>query len=108
MPSQLARVAERSDREKHEQARDGYGHADEPAGYIAGPSAKRGVEPAYGKNGKDRADDFMKKLPQHSPQAAESARGARSAGGVCWRGHKSILAQNTNAPESPRSFLVGP
>ncbi len=46
---------------------------DEPASDVTGPGAKRGVQPAQRKNGKDRASDLMEKLLEDAPKAAETA-----------------------------------
>src|SRR5438105_2385717 len=90
---QLAGIAEGSHRKKRQQACYRNSQNDQPARRVAGPGAKRGVEPAQRQNRKRRADNFVKKLPEDAPQAAKTARGGsgcRARGG----GHKSILTQN--------------
>lgn len=91
-------VAERSHCEEHQQARHGHGYANEPARHVAGPGAKGRVEPAQSKKGKHRAYEFMKKLPQHAPQAAEPLRlwtGLRA----CARRHNSHLSAKPAAEQ---------
>jgi hypothetical protein len=90
---QLAGVAEGSHRKKRQQPCHRNRQNDPPARRVAGPGAKRGVEPAERQNRKRRADNFVKKLPEGAPQAAKTARGGsrcRARGG----GHRSILTQN--------------
>jgi hypothetical protein len=71
--SQLTGATERTHRKKYKQ--DGHGDRQdyEPASHVARPGAKCGVEPAQRENGKHCADDLVKKLPQHVPEAAEPA-----------------------------------
>ena len=60
---------------------------------VAGPGAKRHIEPAEGQDGKHRANDFVKDLFDGAPQTAETARFAGR--GARWRRswHQGILTQ---------------
>ena len=90
---QLSRAAEGSHGEKHKQQSNSDREADQPASDVARPGAKRGIEPAEREDGKNRADNFVKKLLERAPQPPEAALLLRRSGCACGRGHKSILTQ---------------
>jgi hypothetical protein len=92
--SQPARLAKRRHGKKHKQERHSDGERDEPASCISRPGAKRSIEPAKRKHGKNRADGFMKNLPEGAPEPPETALSLRPSGRPYCRGHESILAQN--------------
>jgi len=92
--SQPARLAKRRHGKKHKQQRHGDGDGDEPASGISRPGAKRSIEPAKRKDGKNRSDGFVKQLPQGAPEPPETAWSLRRSGRAYGRGHESILTQN--------------
>src|SRR6267143_4960822 len=91
---QPARLAKRRYGKKYKQQSHRDGDGNEPASRIARPSAKCGIEPTKRKDGKNRADGLVKKLPESAPEAPETALSLRCSGRAKGRGHKSILTQN--------------
>jgi len=99
--SQPARLAKRRHGKKHKQQRHSDGDGNEPASCISRPGAKRSIEPAERKHCKNRADDFVKKLPERAPEAPETALSLRRSARAYCRGHKNILAQNEAGHRNP-------
>lgn len=82
---QLPGLSELSYGEKHEQDRHSNGDADKPAGSVARPSAQGGVQPSQRENGKDRGNDFVKKLAKRAPETTEAAVLLRRGSCACGR-----------------------
>src|SRR5882724_11672368 len=99
--SQSARLAKRRHGKKHKQQRHSDGDGDEPASCISRSRAKRGIEPAERKHCKNRADDFVKKLPERAPEAPETALSSRRSARAYCRGHENILTQNEAGYRNP-------
>src|SRR5712692_2632621 len=82
---QLPSLAKRCYSEIQKYQRHGDGDADKPAGSVARPSAQGGVQPSQRENGKDRGDDFVKKLAERAPETTETALLLRRGGCACGR-----------------------
>ena len=71
---QGASAAEGSDGEENEEHGDTNGDGDKPMGNVAGPSAKSGIKPTEGQNGKHGANGFEEDLLNNTPKALKAAR----------------------------------
>jgi hypothetical protein len=105
---QPARLAKRRYGKKHKQKSHRDGDGNEPASCIARPSANCSIEPAKRKDGKNRADGLVKKLPESAPEAPETALSFSRSGRAYCRGHKSILTQNEADYRKPDARTCSP
>jgi hypothetical protein len=93
MNSQLPSAAKGTDGKSDKNQSDGDRNAYEPVSDVASPCAERGIQPAECEDGKRRADNLMKKLPEDPPKPCEAARFSRAGCSSRNRGHTSSLAQ---------------